>query len=57
MERISVVIDRELLEEVDRAARRAAVSRSALISEALREYLKQLHLEERAANKRRAHRD
>ena len=36
------MIDAELLREVDQAARRAGVSRSAFICDALREYLKRL---------------
>ncbi|MBZ5675793.1 MAG: ribbon-helix-helix protein, CopG family [Acidobacteriia bacterium] len=42
MEVIRIVIDAELLREIDQAARRAGISRSAFISDALREYLKRL---------------
>jgi len=46
METIRIVIDAELLREIDQAARRAGVSRSAFIREAAREYLKRLHIED-----------
>ena len=50
METIQVVLEPQLLRAADVAARRRKVNRSALIREALREYLKRLHvldLEER----------
>jgi metal-responsive CopG/Arc/MetJ family transcriptional regulator len=44
METIHVVIGKELLECVDRVARRAKTNRSALIREALREHLLKLEM-------------
>ena len=47
---IQVVLDQELLQAADRAARRKKVNRSALIRDALREHLRKLafrELEER----------
>ena len=46
MEIIQVVIDKELLQTTDRAAKRANLKRSALVREALREYLKKIHYRE-----------
>ena len=42
METIQVVLGSTLLRATDGAARRARVNRSALVREALREYLKRL---------------
>jgi metal-responsive CopG/Arc/MetJ family transcriptional regulator len=42
MPTINVVLDKKLLQAVDREARRRKVSRSALVREALREHLKRL---------------
>ena len=47
METVQVVLDQELLRAADRAARRVKVNRSALVRDALRAYLKQLHYEEK----------
>jgi metal-responsive CopG/Arc/MetJ family transcriptional regulator len=50
METVQIVIDRNLLEAADRAARQMKQNRSALIRQALREHLKRLdalHREER----------
>jgi metal-responsive CopG/Arc/MetJ family transcriptional regulator len=47
METIQVVLDKPLLRATDRVARRRKVNRSALVREALREYLRQLDLQER----------
>jgi metal-responsive CopG/Arc/MetJ family transcriptional regulator len=47
---VRVVLDKELLKRVDRAAKRHKVNRSALIRQVLQEYMKRLHtldLEER----------
>ena len=44
METIRVVLEGDLLWRVDKAARRLRLNRSALIRQALREYLKQLEL-------------
>jgi metal-responsive CopG/Arc/MetJ family transcriptional regulator len=50
METIQIVLEKELLQAADRAARRTKRNRSALVREALREHLKRLEvrgLEER----------
>jgi metal-responsive CopG/Arc/MetJ family transcriptional regulator len=44
METIQIVLNTELLRATDGAARRARVNRSALVREALREYLKRLEM-------------
>jgi metal-responsive CopG/Arc/MetJ family transcriptional regulator len=46
METIQIVIDKELLQATDRAAKRARLKRSALVREALRVYLKKVHYRE-----------
>lgn len=46
METIQIVLDSELKEATDRAAHRSHLNRSALIREAIREYLKKLELRE-----------
>ena len=46
METIQIVLNEELLRATDGAARRARVNRSALVREALREYLKRLEMRE-----------
>ena len=43
METVQIVLDAELLKAADRAARQNKVNRSALVRDALREYLKKLH--------------
>ena len=55
METIQVVLNSELLRAADGAARRARVNRSALIREALREYLKRLQTGELEARDRRGY--
>ena len=47
METIRVVLDSKLLRAAEAAARRAQLSRSALIREALRAHLKRLEIQER----------
>lgn len=50
METIQIVLDKKLLQAVDRAARRTKRNRSALVRDALREHLRRLEtcaLEER----------
>jgi metal-responsive CopG/Arc/MetJ family transcriptional regulator len=42
METIQVVLDKKLLDAADRAARKTRRNRSALVREALREYLERL---------------
>jgi metal-responsive CopG/Arc/MetJ family transcriptional regulator len=46
METIQVVIDEDLLRATDRVAKRTKMKRSALVREALREYLKRAHYQE-----------
>lgn len=50
METVQIVVDKELLTAADKAARRLKQNRSALVREALREYL--LRLETRAREQR-----
>jgi metal-responsive CopG/Arc/MetJ family transcriptional regulator len=52
METIQVVLGTTLLRAADGAARRAKVNRSALVREALREYLKRLETRELEARDR-----
>jgi metal-responsive CopG/Arc/MetJ family transcriptional regulator len=50
METVQIVLDKKLLQDADRAARRTKQNRSALVREALREHLRRLEvcaLEER----------
>jgi metal-responsive CopG/Arc/MetJ family transcriptional regulator len=44
VEIIQIVLERDLLQAADRAARRARQNRSALVREALREHLQRLEL-------------
>jgi len=44
METIQVVLDKELLRAADRAVRKMKVNRSALMRDALREYLRRLEI-------------
>ena len=44
METIQIVLDRKLLIDTDRAARKMKTNRSALVREALREHLRRLDL-------------
>ena len=55
METVRVVLDQELLRAADRTARRVKVSRSALVRDALRAYLKQLHCEEKERQDRQGY--
>lgn len=50
METVQIVVDKELLTAADKVARRLKQNRSALVREALREYL--LRLETRAREQR-----
>ncbi len=45
METIQVVLDSQLLRATNSAAKRARVNRSALVRQALREYLKRLEIQ------------
>jgi metal-responsive CopG/Arc/MetJ family transcriptional regulator len=56
METIQVVLDSELLRATDGAAKRAQVNRSALIRQALREYLKRLERQDLEARDREGYR-
>jgi metal-responsive CopG/Arc/MetJ family transcriptional regulator len=56
METIQVVLDSELLRAANAAAKRARVSRSSLIREALREHLKRLRACAVEAHDRRGYR-
>jgi len=44
METIQVVLDKELLQAADKAARKMKANRSALIRDALREHLRRLEI-------------
>jgi metal-responsive CopG/Arc/MetJ family transcriptional regulator len=46
MATIQIVIEKELLQAADRAARRAKKNRSALVRDALREHLRRLRIRE-----------
>lgn len=47
MEIVQVVLDKKLLQAADQAARRAKKNRSALMRDALREYLRRLEIRSR----------
>ncbi|HSC29861.1 MAG TPA: ribbon-helix-helix protein, CopG family [Vicinamibacterales bacterium] len=47
MQTIQIVIEKELLQATDRAARRRRMNRSALVRDALRAYLRRLAVEDR----------
>jgi metal-responsive CopG/Arc/MetJ family transcriptional regulator len=55
METIQVVLDSQLLQAADRAARRSKLNRSALIRNALREHLKRLQTRELEARDRKGY--
>ena len=55
METIQVVLSSTLLRATDGAAKRARVNRSALVREALREYLKRLERHELEARDRKGY--
>lgn len=57
METIQVVLGEELLRAADRAARRAKVSRSAFVRNALREHLRRLNVKQLEARERRAYQE
>jgi metal-responsive CopG/Arc/MetJ family transcriptional regulator len=57
METIQIVLDEELLLAADRAARRAKVSRSAFVRNALREHLRRLNVKQLEARERRAYQE
>jgi metal-responsive CopG/Arc/MetJ family transcriptional regulator len=47
METVQIVLDKELLQATDRAARHTKRNRSALVREALREHLRRLEINAR----------
>jgi metal-responsive CopG/Arc/MetJ family transcriptional regulator len=47
METVQIVLEKQLLRAADRAARRSKTSRSALVRDALREYLGRMEQRER----------
>jgi len=47
METIQIVLDKQLLNATDRAARRMKANRSALVREALREHLRRMEIRAR----------
>jgi len=53
MQVVQIVLDKELLQAADRAAKRTRRNRSALVREALREHLRRLEL--RAGEERDRH--
>ncbi len=55
METIQVVLDEKLLHATDEAARRAKRNRSALIRDALREYLRKLAIRSKEESEREAY--
>jgi metal-responsive CopG/Arc/MetJ family transcriptional regulator len=55
MEIIQVVVDSKLLRATDRAARRTKLNRSALIRDALRDYLRRLKTKEREQRDRQGY--
>ena len=56
MQTIQVVVENALLQEADRATRRYKTNRSALIRQALRQYLKQLELRDKERRDRDGYR-
>jgi len=52
METVQIVLDKELLQAADRAARKTKRNRSALVREALREYLRRLEVSSRESSDR-----
>ena len=57
MKSIQVVLDSALLRAIDGVARRAHMNRSALVRDALREYLMRLQTRELEARDRRGYRE
>lgn len=56
MKTIQIVLDSDLLRATDEAARRARVSRSALIREAIREHLRRIEISKMEEREREAYR-
>ncbi len=55
METIQVVLDKQLLNATDRAARRMKANRSALVRHALREHLRRLDIQAKEDRDREGH--
>lgn len=55
MKTVQIVLDEELLGQADREARKAKVTRSELMRDALREYLRQRQMRELEARDRRGY--
>jgi metal-responsive CopG/Arc/MetJ family transcriptional regulator len=55
METIKIVLDKDLLEATDRAARRLKRNRSALVREALRHHLRRLEVRSREERDRQGY--
>jgi metal-responsive CopG/Arc/MetJ family transcriptional regulator len=56
METIQVILDSKLLRAADRAAKKRAVNRSALVREALTEYLRRLQISDLEERDRKGYR-
>jgi metal-responsive CopG/Arc/MetJ family transcriptional regulator len=52
METVQIVLDKELLQATDQAARRTRRNRSALVRDALREHLRRLEIHSRETRDR-----
>jgi metal-responsive CopG/Arc/MetJ family transcriptional regulator len=55
MEIVQIVLDEGLLQAADRAARRTRTNRSALVRDALREYLRRLNVQAKEERDRRGY--
>ena len=55
METVQIVLDKELLQAADQAARKTNRNRSALVRDALREHLRKLEVREREERDRRGY--
>ncbi len=55
MEAVQLVIDKKRLQSTNKAAKKLKVNRSELIREALREYLKRMHIRELEERERKAY--
>jgi metal-responsive CopG/Arc/MetJ family transcriptional regulator len=56
METIQVVLDKQLLQAADKAARKMKANRSALVRDALREHLRRLEIRAKEDHEREAYR-
>ena len=55
METVQIVLDKNLLQAADQAARRTKQNRSALVRDALREYLQRLEINAREERDRKGY--